>query len=173
VLSQVAAILHCPGDALEVDDCCRVANVAVIHGCVFHGFCISFIDYRVAGALHRLAKKLIEASSKKQSTRPGQLTVHADRGSSMTSKPVALTLSDLGVPKTHSRLHLSNDNPYSEAQFKTLKYGPEFPDRFGGAEDARAFCARFFDWYNNKHAKTGWPRTASIASQNQHIGFGP
>jgi putative transposase len=102
-----------------------------------------------------LAKKLIEASSKKQSIRPAQLTVHADRGSSMTSKPVALMLSDLGITKTHSRPHVSNDNPYSEAQFKTLKYRPEFPDRFGSIEDARAFCVGFFDWYNNEHYHSG------------------
>jgi len=102
-----------------------------------------------------LAKKLIEASSKKQSIRRGQLTVHADRGSSMTSKPVALMLSDLGITKTHSRPHVSDDNPYSEAQFKTLKYRPEFPDRFGCVEDARAFCVGFFDWYNNEHYHSG------------------
>ena len=102
-----------------------------------------------------LAKKLIQESSIKQAIRPGQLTVHADRGSSMTSKPVALMLADLGVTKTHSRPHVSNDNPYSEAQFKTLKYRPEFPDRFGSIEDGRAFCVGFFDWYNNKHYHSG------------------
>jgi putative transposase len=69
----------------------------------------------------------------------------------MTSKPVALLLADLGVTKTHSRPSVSNDNPFSEAQFKTLKYRPEFPERFGSLEDARAFCVRFFDWYNDRH----------------------
>jgi len=102
-----------------------------------------------------LAKKLIQESSIKQAIRPGQLTVHADRGSSMTSKPVALMLADLGVTKTHSRPHVSNDNPFSEAQFKTLKYRPDFPDRFGSIEDARAFCVGFFDWYNNEHYHSG------------------
>ena len=102
-----------------------------------------------------LAKKLIEESVKKQSIARGQLTVHADRGSSMTSKPVALLLADLGVTKTHSRPQVSNDNPFSEAQFKTLKYRPEFPDRFGSIEDARAFCVGFFDWYNNRHYHGG------------------
>ena len=102
-----------------------------------------------------LAKKLIQASSEKHSIRRGQLTVHADRGSSMISKPVALMLADLGVTKTHSRPHVSNDNPYSEAQFKTLKYRPEFPERFGSLEDARAFCLGFFDWYNNEHYHSG------------------
>jgi putative transposase len=102
-----------------------------------------------------LAQKLIEASCNKQSIRPGQLTVHADRGTSMTSKPVALLLADLGVTKTHSRPHVSNDNPYSEAHFKTLKYRPEFPDRFGCIEDGRAFCGGFFGWYNNEHYHSG------------------
>ena len=73
----------------------------------------------------------------------------------MTSKSVALLLSDLGVVKTHSRPHVSNDNPFSEAQFKTLKYRPEFPDRFGSIEDARAICARLFDWYNAEHHHGG------------------
>jgi putative transposase len=72
------------------------------------------------------------------------LTIHADRGSSMTSKPVALLLTDLGVLKTHSRPHVSNDNPYSESQFRTLKYRPGFPARFGSIQDARAFCRDFF-----------------------------
>ena len=102
-----------------------------------------------------LAKKLIEQSAKKQGIRRGQLTVHADRGSSMTSKPVALLLADLGVTKTHSRPHVSDDNPFSEAQFKTLKYRPGFPERFGCPEDARAFCVAFFDWYNNQHYHSG------------------
>jgi len=84
----------------------------------------------------QLAKKLIEHSCNKQGIQAGRLTVHADRGSSMTSKPVALLLADLGATKTHSRPHVSNDNPFSEAQFKTLKYRPEFPERFGSLEDA-------------------------------------
>jgi len=75
----------------------------------------------------------------------------------MTSKPVALLLADLGVTKTHSRPSVSNDNPFSEAQFKTLKYRPEFPDRFGSIEDGRAFCVGFFDWYNNRHYHSGLP----------------
>jgi putative transposase len=103
----------------------------------------------------QLAKRLIAESARKQSIEPGQLTVHADRGSSMTSKPVALLLADLGVTKTHSRPSVSNDNPFSEAQFKTLKYRPQFPDRFGSIEDSRAFCVGFFDWYNNRHYHSG------------------
>src|SRR6201987_1205725 len=91
-----------------------------------------------------LAKRLIEESCKKQRIRPGQLTLHADRGSSMTSKPVAMLLADLGVTKTHSRPHVSNDNPFSESAFKTLKYRPGFPNRFAHIEHARAHCAPFF-----------------------------
>ena len=102
-----------------------------------------------------LAKKLIATSCTNQNIIEGQLTVHADRGTSMTSKPVALLLSDLGVNKTHSRPHTSNDNPYSESQFKTLKYRPEFPKRFGSIEDARAFCRNFFQWYNQQHRHSG------------------
>jgi len=93
-----------------------------------------------------LAERLIDESCAKHGIQPGQLTIHADRGPAMTSKPVALLLADLGVTRTHSRPRVSNDNPFSEAQFKTLKYRPEFPDRFGGIEDARAFCQRFFPW---------------------------
>ena len=98
-----------------------------------------------------LADKLIAQTCARQGIVPGQLTLHADRGSSMTSKAVAFLLADLGVTKTHSRPHVSNDNPFSEAQFKTLKYRPNFPERFGEIEDARAFCGPFFDWYNHDH----------------------
>jgi putative transposase len=98
-----------------------------------------------------LAKRLIEESCQKQCIPPGQLTLHADRGISMSSKPVAFLLADLGVTKTHSRPHVSNDNPYSESQFRTLKYRPEFPDRFGCIQDSRAFCQGFFRWYNGEH----------------------
>jgi putative transposase len=103
----------------------------------------------------RLAEELIAAACEKQKIEPGQLTIHADRGSAMTSKPVALLLSELGVNKTHSRPHVSNDNPYSEAQFKTLKYRPDFPERFGNIQDARAFCETFFVWYNKEHRHSG------------------
>jgi putative transposase len=106
-------------------------------------------------AAHResasLADKLIAQTCARQGIAPGQLTLHADRGSSMTSKAVAFLLADLGVTKTHSRPHVSNDNPFSEAAFKTLKYRPDFPERFGEIEDARAFCGPFFDWYNHDH----------------------
>jgi putative transposase len=101
--------------------------------------------------LARLAEELITATCEKQGIQPGQLTLHADRGSSMSSKPVALLLADLGVTKTHSRPYVSNDNPYSESQFKTMKYRPDFPDRFGCIEDARAWARPFFQWYNHDH----------------------
>ena len=84
-----------------------------------------------------------------------QLTLHADRGSSMTSKSLALLLADLGVTKTHSRPYTSTDNPFSEAHFKTLKYRPEFPDRFGSIQDARTLCRGFFPWYNHEHRHGG------------------
>ena len=103
----------------------------------------------------RLAQKLIAEACARQGIAPGDLTLHADRGSSMTSKPVALLLADLGVTKTHSRPHVSNDNPFSEAQFKTLKYRPDFPERFGSIEDARAHGQIFFTWYNTAHRHSG------------------
>jgi putative transposase len=102
-----------------------------------------------------LASRLIDDTCRKQGIERGQLTLHADRGSSMTSKAVALLLADLGVTKTHSRPHVSNDNPFSEAQFKTLKYRPDFPDRFGCIQDARGFCQPFFTWYNVEHRHSG------------------
>jgi putative transposase len=102
-----------------------------------------------------LAKRLIADTCDKQNIQPGQLTVHADRGSSMTSKPVAFLLAELGVTKSHSRPYVSDDNPYSESQFRTMKYRPEFPDRFGCIQDSRAFCQDFFQWYNHEHRHSG------------------
>jgi putative transposase len=102
-----------------------------------------------------LAKTLLDDTCAKQGVARDQLTVHADRGPSMGSKPVAHLLADLGVTKTHSRPHCSNDNPYSEAQFKTLKYRPDFPERFGCIEDARAHCRSFFTYYNCVHRHSG------------------
>ena len=102
-----------------------------------------------------LAEQLISQTLEKQQIGRDQLTIHADRGSSMTSKPVAFLLADLGVLKTHSRPYTSTDNPYSEAQFKTLKYRPGFPTRFDSIEHARAFCREFFGWYNHQHRHSG------------------
>lgn len=102
-----------------------------------------------------LARKLIGESFDRQGIKAGELTVHADRGPSMKSKALALLYADLGVTKTHSRPSVSDDNPFSEAHFKTLKYRPDFPERFGCIEDARAHCRRFFDWYNRDHRHCG------------------
>ncbi len=102
-----------------------------------------------------LAVRLLDETCRKQQITPGQLVVHADRGSSMTSKSVAFLLADLGVAKTHSRPHVSNDNPYSESQFKTMKYRPEFPQRFSSIQEARLFCRGFIDWYNAEHRHSG------------------
>ena len=96
-----------------------------------------------------LFKALFDETFAKHDVPPGQLTLHADRGGPMKAKATAFLLADLGVTKSHSRPHTSNDNPFSEAQFKTLKYQPQFPKRFGCIEDARRFCRRFFTWYNS------------------------
>lgn len=117
-----------------------------------------------------LARKLIEEAMEKQSIQPGQFLIHADRGSSMTSKPVALLLADLGVTKSHSRPSVSNDNPYSEAQFKTMKYRPEFPERFGSIEHARTFSQTFFPWYNTEHYHSG---LGLLTPEDVHYGRAP
>lgn len=110
------------------------------------------VAHREAAAL---AEQLIATTCERQQIQAEQLTLHADRGSSMRSRPVAFLLADLGVTKTHSRPHVSNDNPYSESQFKTMKYRPGFPEKFGCVEDARAFCVDFFAWYNDEHHHGG------------------
>ena len=102
-----------------------------------------------------LAKQLIAETCASQGIGEDQLTLHADRGSAMKSKLVAELLADLGVTKTHSRPHVSNDNPYSEAHFKTLKYRPDFPARFGALEHARAHTVDFVAWYNHEHYHSG------------------
>ena len=126
------------------------------------------VGYMVA---HResatLAKRLIQETYEKQLIPEGQLTLHADRGSSMKSKLVANLLADLGVTKTHNRPYVSNDNPYSESQFKTLKYSPGFPERFGSIQDARAFCRNFFTWYNTVHKHSG---IALMTPEQVHYG---
>ena len=106
----------------------------------------------------QLAQRLIAATVAREHIAPGQLTVHADRGAAMISKPVAFLLATLGVTQTHSRPHVANDNPFSEAHFKTLKYHPSFPDRFGSFEHGRAHSADFFPWYNtvHRHSSLGW-----------------
>ncbi len=126
-----------------------------------------------------LARELIAETCARQGIQPGELTVHADRGSSMTSKPVAFLLADLGVTKTHSRPHVSNDNPYSEAQFKTLKYRPDYPARFGCQQDARRWAKDFFDWYDYEHHHTAlglltpadvhYGRAQAVIQQRQQV----
>jgi putative transposase len=103
----------------------------------------------------KLAEAMFKDAFRRHRIEPGQLTVHADRGSSMTSKTVTQLLADLTVGQSHSRPHTSNDNPYSESQFKTMKYRPEFPRRFASIEEARLFCREFFDWYNLEHHHSG------------------
>jgi putative transposase len=102
-----------------------------------------------------LAQELVAAAYTTQQhpegTRPGQLTIHADRGAPMMAKSMAMLMSDLGVNESHSRPHVSDDNPYSEAQFRTVKYRADYPDRFGSLSDARSWCEEFFPWYNNEH----------------------
>ena len=103
----------------------------------------------------QLAQELIADTVSRHNVEPGMLTLHADRGTSMRSKPVAALLVDLDVAKSHSRPYVSDDNPFSEAQFKTMKYRPDFPARFGCLADARAFCQEFFAWYNTQHRHSG------------------
>lgn len=117
-----------------------------------------------------LAQQLIADTLAKQNIPRHQLTIHADRGAVMTSKPVAYLLADLGVTKTHSRPHVSDDNPYSESQFRTMKYRPEFPDRFGCLEDSRAFGHTFFGWYNDEHRHSG---LALLTPAMVHFGTAP
>jgi putative transposase len=117
-----------------------------------------------------LAERLLADTITTQQVPPGQLTIHADRGGSMTSKPVALLLADLGVTRSHSRPHVPDDNPYSESQFKTLKHHPSFPERFGSLQEARAFCQRFFGWYNFEHRHSG---IALLTPADVHHGRAP
>jgi putative transposase len=113
------------------------------------GWCVADAESAV------LFKSLFDDTIKKHAVPPGQLTLHADRGGPMKAKATALMLADLGVTKSHSRPHTSNDNPFSEAHFKTLKYQPQFPKRFGCIADAKDFCRDFFTWYNQDHHHVG------------------
>ena len=120
---------------------------------VFSRYAVGWtVQHRESGAV---ARDLISQVCEQQGIERDQLTVHADRGSSMTSKPVAFLLADLGVTRSHTRPYTSSDNPYSEAQFKTLKYRPAFPARFDSIEHARSHCREFFDYYNHHHRHCG------------------
>ena len=114
------------------------------------------VGWMIAGReAAELAETLVAETCARQGIAPDQLTLHADRGSAMIAKSLALLLTDLGVRDSHSRPHVSNDNPYSEAQFKTLKYHPTFPTFFGSLADARAWAQTFFSWYNDEDHHTG------------------
>jgi len=117
-----------------------------------------------------LAKRLIQETCEKQNISSGQLIIHSDRGAAMKAKTVAQKLADLGVIKSHSRPYVSDDNPFSESQFKTMKYRPEFPDRFGCFEDSLTFCRDFFAWYNTEHRHSG---IAMLTPGMVHCGQGP
>ena len=114
-----------------------------------------------------LAQRLIRETCTKQKVQPEQLTIHSDRGPSMKSQTVTQLLAALGIIKSQSRPHVSNDNPFSESQFKTLKYRPEFPERFLSYEEARAFCVEFLAWYNEEHYHSGL-RMLTPASVHYH-----
>lgn len=144
---------------------------------VFSRYVVGWLIAPCESAL--LAEELIATTCLRQNIQPQQLTVHADRGSAMTSKSVALLMADLGVAKTHSRPHVSNDNPFSEAQFKTLKYRPDYPGRFGCQQEARSWAQEFFQWYNHHHhhsslglltpADVHFGRTQAVLAQRQQV----
>ena len=115
-----------------------------------------------------LARHLIAETCRKQQIKQEELTLHADRGSPMIAKSMAQLLDDLGVDKSHSRPYTSNDNPFSEAQFKTMKYRPDYPERFGSQQDAQVWARSFFAWYNNEHRHTG---LALMTPAMVHHGF--
>jgi putative transposase len=116
-----------------------------------------------------LAQQFISQTCEKEGVVPDQLTIHADRGASMTSLAVAQLLANLGVTKTHSRPYVSDDNPFSESQFKTLKYRPNFPKRFGCMTDTLLHCRPFFRWYNDEHRHSG---IAMLTPADLHAGRG-
>jgi putative transposase len=129
---------------------------------IFSRYAVGWMVARCESAA--LASKLLGESLKKHEIQPGQLTVHSDRGGPMRAKSFALLLADLGVVQSFGRPHVSDDNPFSEAHFKTVKYRPDFPDRFGGLEDCRAYFGPFFDWYHHRHHHSGigWMTPADV-----------
>ncbi len=127
------------------------------------------VGWTIAGRENsQIAKDLIETTCIRQGINQNQLWIHSDRGAAMTSKTVALLLADLGATKSFNRPHVSNDNPYSESHFKTMKYQPNFPSRFGCIEDARSYCREFFDWYNEEHYHSG---IALLTPSTVHYGL--
>jgi len=129
---------------------------------IFSRYAVGWMVARCESAL--LGKKLWAETVLKQGIRPGQLIGHSDRGAPMTAKSFALLLADLGVTQSLSRPHVSDDNPFSESHFKTVKYRPDFPDRFGSIEDTRDWCERLFDWYHHQHHHSGlgWMTPADV-----------
>jgi putative transposase len=129
---------------------------------IFSRYAVGWMVARCESAA--LASKLIGESLSKHAVEPGQLTIHNDRGGPMRAKALALLMADLGVVQSFGRPHVSNDNPFSEAQFKTVKYRPGYPDRFGGLEDCRAYFGPFFDWYHHRHHHSGlgWMTPADV-----------
>jgi putative transposase len=129
---------------------------------IFSRYAVGWMVARCESAA--LASKLIGESLTKHAVQPGQLTIHNDRGGPMRAKNLALLLADLGVVQSFSRPHVSNDNPFSEAQFKTAKYRPAYPDRFGSLEDCHAYFVPFFDWYHHRHHHSGlgWMTPADV-----------
>lgn len=135
---------------------------SMINGTCYHLYVIIdvFSRYIVAWTIAEresdfLAADFIEEACRRQGIDKNTLTIHADRGAAMRSKRVAELLVKLEVTKSHSRPYCSNDNPYSESQFKTMKYRPEFPERFSSLEEAKIFCKTFFNWYNHRHCHSG------------------
>jgi putative transposase len=137
---------------LKGPDKCRYFHLYVVID-VYSRYIVGWMVAEMESAT--LAERLISETCSRQRIEAGQLTIHADRGSSMKSKQVAHLLADLGVTKTHSRPHVSDDNPYSESNFKTLKYRPDFPERFGSLQDARRHTETFVQWYNEEHHHHG------------------
>src|SRR3546814_3456617 len=140
----------------------RCALVTGVQTCALPIYVVAWLVATRESA--RLAEELIADAIYEQNVPAGQLSLHADRGSSMTSKTVSQLLADLGVEQSHSRPHVSNDNPFSEAQFKTLKYSPTFPKRFTGIDHARSFCDWFFAHYhhNPRHPGIGLHTPADV-----------
>lgn len=120
---------------------------------IFSRYVVGWMIAKVESS--ELAKQLIAETARKQGIQPDQLTLHADNGRPMKGKPLSQLLVDLGISKSHNRPHTSNDNPFSEAQFKTMKYRPDYPDRFALIDEARQWARPFFDWYNNRHYHSG------------------
>ncbi len=129
---------------------------------IFSRYAVGWMVARCESAA--LASMLIGETTKKHAIPPGQVTLHSDRGGPMRAKSFALKLADLGVVQSFSRPHVSDDNPYSEAHFKTAKYRPGYPDRFGSPEDSRAYFVPFFDWYHHQHHHSGlgWMTPADV-----------